>query len=61
MNTYTYEDVKQAYAAIIEVGKSQALFGPFAVDLQHVKNLQTLEGAAKELYEKLLSDETINY
>lgn len=63
MNTYTYEDVKNAYKAIIEVGKARmvGVFGPWSAQVQHRKNLKELDGAAKELYEKLVSDETINY
>ena len=68
MNNYNYEDVKQAYKAIIEVGKVSAstsmlgtFGGNFLVQNQHRKNLKNLDGAALELYEKLLNDEDINY
>lgn len=63
MNNYNYEDVKQAYKAIIEVGKANVtgLFGPLSSQMQHRKNLKNLDGAALELYEKLLNDEDINY
>lgn len=63
MEKYTYEDVKQAYKAIIEVGKARVvgLFGPFSAQVKHRQNLKELDSAARELYEKLMSDETINY
>lgn len=63
METYTYEDVKQAYKAVIEVGKANVigLFGPLSAQVKHRQNLKELEGAARDLYEKLMSDETINY
>lgn len=63
MNTYNYEDVKQAYKAIIEVGRANVigLFGPVSAQVQHRKNLKQLEGAALELYEKLINDEDVNY
>lgn len=63
---YTYEDVKQAYAAIIEVGKANVkgscgMFGAFYANQQHRRNLKSLEGNAKELYAKLMEDKSINY
>ncbi len=59
---YDYNDVKQAYTAIIEVGKKRVgLFGSVGAQIQHKKNLMTLEGNAKELYIKLLEDKEINY
>ena len=59
---YTYDEVKQAYAAIIEVGKKRAgLFGSVGAQIQHKKNLMTLKDKAKELYIKLLEDKEINY
>lgn len=63
MNEYSYDDVKKAYKAIIEVGKANAigLFGPMSAQVKHRQNLKELEGSAKELYEKLLNDKSINY
>lgn len=63
MEQYSYEDVKKAYKAIIEVGRARAigLFGPLSAQVRHRQNLKELEGSAKELYEKLLNDEEINY
>ena len=63
MEFYTYDDVKEAYKAVIEVGKAQAkgLFGGLSAQVQHSKNLKKLDGAAKELYNKLMSDKSINY
>ena len=66
MANYTYEDVRKAYAAIIEVGKANmgggcGMFGAFYANTQHRKNLKALEGNAKELYEKLMNDKSINY
>ena len=63
MNTYSYEDVKKAYAAIIKVGKANVtgLFGGLSAQLQHNKNLKELDGPAKELYLQLLNDEEIDY
>lgn len=63
MEKYTYEDVKIAYKAIIEVGKANVvgLFGPVSAQVKHRQNLKELEGAALELYEKLINDESINY
>ena len=63
METYTYEDVKNAYKAVIEVGKAHAigLFGPLSAQMQHRRNLKELDGSAKELYEKLMNDESIHY
>lgn len=63
MKEYSYDDVKKAYKAIIEVGKANVsgLFGPLSAQLKHKQNLKELEGSAKELYEKLLNDESINY
>lgn len=64
MTNYTYENVKEAYKAIIEIGKATAkggLIGGFTANIQHNKNLNKLEGASKELYQKLLDDEDINY
>ena len=64
MEKYTYENVKEAYKAIIEVGKatvSGGLLGTIGANIQHNKNLNKLEGASKELYKKLIEDEDINY
>ena len=63
MNEYTYENVKEAYKAIIEVGKARTigLFGPMSAQVRHYQNLKQLEGASKELYERLLNDKEINY
>lgn len=63
MNEYTYENVKEAYKAIIEVGRANmiGLFGPMSAQVKHRQNLKQLEGASKELYERLLNDESINY
>lgn len=63
MSNYSYEDVKKAYVAIIKVGKANAtgLFGGLSAQLQHNKNLKELDDSAKELYEKLLNDNEINY
>ena len=63
MRDYSYEDVKKAYTAIVEVGKANVigLFGPFSAQVKHRQNLKKLEGSAKELYERLLNDEEINY
>ena len=66
MANYTYEDVKKAYTAIIEVGRANVsggggMFGAFYANTQHRKNLKALDGNAKELYEKLMNDKTINY
>lgn len=60
---YTYENVKEAYKAIIEVGKARAigLFGGLSAQVQHRQNLKKLDGKTKELYEKLLNDKSINY
>ena len=59
---YSYDDVKQAYTAIIEVGKKRGgMFGSVGAQIQHKKNLMKLEGNAKELYIKLLEDKEINY
>lgn len=60
---YSYEHVKNAYKAIIEVGRARVirLFGPLSAQVQHRKNLKQLDGATKELYEKLLNDKEINY
>ena len=51
---YSYEHVKNAYKAIIEVGRARVigLFGPLSAQVQHRKNLKQLDGATKELYEK---------
>ena len=63
MDNYTYEDVKKAYKAIIEVGRARAIgvFGPWSAQVRHRQNLKELEGAAKELYVQLLNDDEINY
>lgn len=63
MKEYTYEDVKAAYQAVIAVGKAKVtgLFGSLSAQMQHNKNLKELQGPAKELYEKLMSDESIHY
>ena len=62
MENYTYEDVKQAYKAIIEVGRANIRFGgALAAQMKHRENLGKLKGNAKELYEKLLNDKDINY
>lgn len=63
MKEYSYEDVKKAYMAIIEVGRKRVVgvFGPFSAQVQHRQNLKELDGSAKELYEKLLNDDEINY
>lgn len=63
MKEYSYEDVKQAYKAIIEVGKANVigLFGPLSAQVKHKQNLKKLDGSARELYEKLLNDDEINY
>ena len=59
---YSYDDVKKAYAAIIEVGKKQAgMFGSVGAQVQYQKNLRTLDGKARELYIKLIEDKDINY
>ena len=58
---YTYEDVKKAYMAVIEVGKCNVRLGALGAQIQHTNNLWELEGAALELYDKLMNDETINY
>ena len=59
---YEYDDVKQAYKAIIEVGKKQCgMFGAIAAQAQHKKNMSTLKGKAQELYVLLLNDVEINY
>ena len=59
---YSYNDVKKAYAAIIEVGKKQAgMFGSVGAQVQHQKNLRMLDGKARELYIKLIEDKDINY
>lgn len=63
MKDYSYEDVKKAYKAIIEVGRANVigLFGPVSAQVKHRQNLKELDGAALELYEKLLNDKEINY
>ena len=63
MWNYTYEDCKNAYAAIVKVGRANVmgLFGPLSAQVQHNKNLKELDDSAKELYEKLLNDPDINY
>lgn len=62
MENYTYEEVKQAYAAIIAVGRANIRFGgALAAQMKHNENLHKLKGNAKELYQKLTSDEEINY
>lgn len=63
MENYTYENVRDAYAAVIKVGKANVtgLFGPLSVQMQHRKNLKELDDKAKELYERLLNDPEINY
>ena len=64
MEKYTYENVKEAYMAIIKIGRSTVsggLFGTINANIQHNKNLNSLEGASKELYQKLLEDKDINY
>ena len=61
MEKYTYEDVKQAYAAIIAVGRANVCFGAFASRRKHAENLFKLKGDAKELYKKLTSDKDVNY
>lgn len=62
MENYTYEDVKQAYKAIIDVGRANVRFGgAFAAQMKHNENLFKLKDNAKELYEKLLNDKDINY
>lgn len=58
---YTYENVKKAYEAIIEVGKHNTLLGQVGAQCMHVMNLKQLEGATLELYEKLINDESIKY
>lgn len=39
---YSYEHVKNAYKAIIEVGRARVigLFGPLSAQVQHRKNLK---------------------
>ena len=66
MEKYTYEDVREAYKAIIEVGRVNVahgggMFGAFYANKQHDKNLKALNDSAKELYEKLMNDKSINY
>ena len=63
MEQYSYENVKEAYMAIIEVGRANVsgFMGQWKAQRQHTKNLQTLEGASKELYVRLIEDKTINY
>lgn len=63
MENYSYEDVKKAYKAIIEVGKANVtgLFGPFSAQVKHRQNLKELNDSARELYERLLNDDEINY
>ncbi len=61
MRKYSYEEVKQAYVGIIEVGKMSSLFGNMTAQMQHTKNLEQLDGAAKDLYIKLMTDKSINY
>lgn len=63
MENYSYEDVKKAYKAIIEVGRANVIgpFGPASAKVKHIQNLKELDGAVLKLYEKLLSDEEINY
>lgn len=58
---YNYEQVKEAYKAIIRVGKANVKFGQLTANVIHRKNLRELEGDVKELYEKLINDEDINY
>lgn len=58
---YSYNEVKEAYKAIIRVGKANVKFGPVTADVMHRRNLRELDGATKELYEKLINDEEINY
>ena len=63
MEQYTYENVRDAYAAIIKVGEARVNgLVPFvAVQVQHSKNLKELDDAARDLYEKLISDDSINH
>ena len=63
MDTYSYEDMKKAYKAIIEVGKANVsgMFGPFSAQMKHKQNLKELDESARELYERLLNDPDINY
>ena len=63
MSDYSYEEVKKAYRAIIEVGRANlvGLFGPLSAQIQHAKNLSELDDTTKELYLKLLNDDDINY
>lgn len=63
MDTYSYEDMKKAYKAIIEVGKANmlGLFGPLSAQVKHRQNLKELNDSARELYERLLEDPDINY
>lgn len=63
MNKYTYEEVREAYKAIIKVGEARVkgLVPYVATQLQHSKNLVELEGGARDLYEKLINDDSINY
>lgn len=58
---YNYEQVKEAYKAIIRVGESTVKFGQVAANIMHRRNLRELDKATKELYEKLINDEDINY
>lgn len=61
---YSYEDVKEAYAAFIEVRKCEAnekYLGWAKAKFCHSRNLKALDRNAKDLYMKLISDETINY
>lgn len=63
MKEYSYEDVREAYKAVIDVGRANVigLFGPLSAQVRHRQNLKELKGSAKELYEKLMNDKTINY
>lgn len=63
MSDYSYEEVKKAYKAIIEVGRANVvgLFGPLSAQRQRAKNLSELDETTKELYLKLLNDDDINY
>lgn len=59
MKEYSYDDVKNAYIAIIKLGKAKVMFG--ITTAQHVYNLTQLDDKAKELYKKLMNDKSIHY